>query len=124
MTEPTTDNDVKIARRKEAARKAAATRAQRRQQERVDQAVETSLDRVAASVAARANDPPGTPLAKDLIRSAQADGAEAELYRLAHLARAPWRPSQWSAETRIRLGQALAEHIRTRTAPKTKGTAK
>ncbi len=124
-------------RRREAASKAAATRRARRLAEKVDQALAESMDRVAAHVAETrtkatalaaqvAADPPGTPTLAELIRLARDNAAEPTLYRLAHEARAPWKPSQWSAETRTRLATALAASLTARKTsnPKTIPTPK
>ena len=118
---PTAEEAEKTQKRKARSRKAAQTVQEQSKAKRVDQAVTDSLDRIAARVAKEAEqarrdalDPPGTPTARELVATAREHDAEAVLYRKAHEARAPWKPSQWSAETRTRLGQALADLITTR----------
>ena len=87
----------------------------------MDQAVNDSLDRIAAHIQKEAEhtrrdalDPPGTPTARQLIATAREHNVEAALYRKAHEVRAPWKPSEWSAETRTHLGHALTDLITTR----------
>ena len=118
---PIAEEAEKTEKRKARSRKAAQTVREQSKAERVDQAVNDSLDRIAARIEKEAEqarrdalDPPGTPTTRQLIATAREHNAEAALYRKAHEARAPWKPSQWSAETRTRLGQALTDLIATR----------
>ena len=105
------------------AQKAANTVRARKLHAKIEEQSEQTISRIAARIAETqrkadaetaqaALDPPGTPTAP-----AHRDGARAQrggtLYRKAHEARAPWKPSEWSAETRTHLGQALTDLITT-----------
>jgi hypothetical protein len=129
------DQAVKSERRREGARKAAATVRARRMAEQAEKTLADSLDRIAARVvqartqaeaqiAQAVAEPAGTPTARELIGIAIENDAEAALHRLAHEARLGWKPSEWSAETRTRLSNALTEWLRTRKTPKAKGGRK
>jgi hypothetical protein len=135
---PTTKEAVAQNRRGDAARKAAATVKARRQAtamtQATDRAVNDSIDRITAHVSAQAQtdrdqarrdalDPPGCPPARVLVATARSRGLEMDLFRQAHVRRAPWQASQWPAEIRTELGewldhQVVATEFRTKKGPK------
>ena len=94
------DQAEKRERRREGARKAAATLRARREQEKgakaAAQLVQETLDRITAKVMAaqaederHALDPPGTARSKELIARAREHGLERDLYRVAHRMHSP-----------------------------------
>jgi len=131
---------ARSARRRAASLKSAATvRARREQREHDAEAnarTEKALDRIgervlreqatAAADAAQAEADPGIPTYRSILATARNAGpdAEAELYRLAHLARATSKPADWPAALRSSIANGLTNFIATRKTPKPKGTQK
>jgi hypothetical protein len=95
-------NQERRERRREAARKATATR---RVKAEVDRLERKSLDRIADLAV---NGPDG----RQLLARAQAIGREADLWYHAHLNRWPTRPSNWTAAQRRAAEEFLSRFIR------------
>jgi len=130
---------ARAADRRAASLKSAATvRAQRAQREHdaeVNRPMEKSLDRIgervireqntAAADLAQAQADPGIPTYRSILTTARTAGpdAEAELYRLAHVARAG-KPAEWPASIRSSLDNDLKTFIATRKTHKPKGPQK
>ena len=122
------DHAEKSERRREGARKAAATVRARRQAQKVEKAVAESMDRIAAHVvhaeaelAQAAADPPGTLRARDLVATARSQGLEFDLFIHAHRIRAPWHAADWPADIRKQLGDWLTSRTSaTGTTPRAK----
>jgi len=125
--------------RRAASLKSAATvRARREAREHeaeLNKLMEKSLDRIgervireqatAAEDAAQAEADPGIPTYRSILGTARGAGpdAEAELYRLAHIARAT-KPADWPAALRSSLATSLMTYIGNRKTPTQKGTRK
>jgi len=128
----------KSANRREGARKAAATvRARREQREHetaVNELMEKSLDRIgervireeksAALEATILAADPGILTPTRLLALARDNNAEADLYRIAHLARVPRQPAQWPAEFRRVATDEINRIVSTRNAKTQKGPKK
>jgi len=80
----------------------------------------------AAADRAQADADPGIPTYRSILTTARTAGpdAEAELYRLAHLSRAPRKPADWPAALRSSLATSLTTFIANRKTPKPKGPQK
>ncbi len=131
---------ARAAKRRASSLKSAATvrarRAQREQDAEVDKMMAKSLDRIGERVlreqaiadddAAQAEADPGIPTYRSILTTARDAGpdAEAELYRLAHLARATRKPADWPAALRSALATSLTSFISSRKTPKPKGPQK
>jgi hypothetical protein len=96
-------NQERRERRREAALKAARTRAAKATAAKI---LEESLDRITDRAV---NGPDG----RQLIRTAQEIGREAELWAFSHRSRWPTQPSQWTAAQR----RAAEEYLRTFKSP-------
>jgi hypothetical protein len=107
--EPPPDRSAELerkARRGAAARAGAATRAAQKQQQ-----PEPPHPPEIAAPSKPEEEEPSAPSAKALIAKALEFKAEAQLYRIAHIERAPHHPRDWSPAQRARIATALLSLI-------------
>jgi len=127
------------ARRAASLKSAATVRARRAKSEHdaeVNRMTEKPLDRIGERIireqaaanadTAQAEADPGIPTYRSILGTARDAGpdAEAELYRLAHLARATRKPADWPAALRSSLAASLMTYIANRKPPTPKGPRK